>query len=103
MSISRRSLFTSSALAIAAASYPRIGRAQSAQLVQETDPAAKANGFHSDASTVDKNQFPQYTSDQMCSACAFYESTGATEGACSLYGGKHVPSKAWCAAFFKRV
>jgi hypothetical protein len=103
MSISRRSFFASSAVAVAAVGCPRMGHAQNAQLVQESDPAAKANSFHSDASTVDKAKFPQYTPDQLCSACSFYESTGATEGACSLYGGKHVPSKAWCAAFFKRV
>jgi hypothetical protein len=102
MRISRRSFVTSGAL-IAAASYPTFSRAQDNQIVSETDPAAKALAFHSDASTVDKTKFAQYAVGQSCASCSFYEGTaGASEGVCQMYSGKRVPSKAWCAVYFKR-
>ena len=104
MQISRRSFFTSSAMVVAAASCPATSQAQNDQAVSESDPAAAANGFRLNAATVDTNKYPQYAAGQSCSACAFYEAeAGATEGKCSIYGGKHVPSNGWCAAFFKRV
>lgn len=104
MHLSRRSFFTSSAIIVAIASCPATTQAQNTQAVSETDPAAAANGFRINASTVDTNKYPSYAAGQSCSACAFYEAeAGATEGKCSIYGGKRVPANGWCAAFFKRV
>jgi hypothetical protein len=104
MRFSRRSFFTSGAIIIAGACSATHSQAQNTQAVTESDPAAAALGFHTDASTVDKNKFPSYQVGQSCSGCAFFQGeSGAAEGKCSMYGGRTVPSKGWCAAFFKRV
>jgi High potential iron-sulfur protein len=103
MRISRRSFVTSSALTAATVITASPGRTQNAQFVSESDPPAAELGFRSDASTVDKQKFPQYAAGQSCSACAFYGGEpGAADGTCQIYGTKRVQSKAWCAAFFKR-
>lgn len=104
MRLSRRSFFTTSACIVAAVSCPDLAQAQDTQIVTESDPAAAALGFHSDASTVDKKKFPQYETGQACHACAFFQGkAGAVDGPCSMYGGRRVPAKGWCSAFFKRV
>ncbi|MDE2473681.1 MAG: high-potential iron-sulfur protein [Alphaproteobacteria bacterium] len=104
MDISRRSFFTSSAVIIAAICGSAASQAQTTQAVTENDPAASALGFHLNASTVDKAKYPTYEAGQSCSGCAFFQAdAGTTEGKCSMYGGRTVPSTAWCAAFFKRV
>jgi hypothetical protein len=103
MSTTRRTFVASGTLMAAAALTAGPAWTQALPFVSESDPPAAALAFHSEASTIDKQKFPQYAVGQSCSACAFYEGKPeTTDGTCQMYSGKRVQSNAWCAAFFKR-
>lgn len=105
--ISRRELMKSVLLASAFA--PALGligkNAWAADLtpLDPSDPAAKALGFVTDASTVDAGANPTFKAGQHCAACAQYQGkpTDATAG-CTIFAGHSVPAGGWCKAWVQR-
>jgi hypothetical protein len=72
--------------------------------LSEKDPTATALGYRQDASTWDAKKYPKRSADQVCANCKL--SQGGAAGAewipCTLYAGKLVNAKGWCAAWAKR-
>lgn len=74
------------------------------ELVKDTDPAAMALGYSSDATKTDTKKFPQYTPGQSCSSCVLYAgAANSASGACPAFGGQAVSAKGWCSAWVKKV
>jgi hypothetical protein len=102
----RRHFLKASSLALAAvaAARPALSQAQSLPPVDENDPAAKALGYSSDATKVDKAKFPKYEAGQSCSNCQLYQGKpGEASGPCSVFPGKSVSAMGWCNAHLKRA
>ncbi len=92
------------ALAAVAATVPALARAQALPPVSENDPAAKALGYRSDATKVDKAKFPKYAAGDACASCQLYQGKpGQASGPCSVFPGKSVSAKGWCNAYMKRA
>lgn len=71
--------------------------------ISDSDPAAVALGYSSDATKADTKKFPQYAAGQSCGSCVLY--TGAASGAsgaCAAFGGQAVSAKGWCSAWVKK-
>lgn len=106
----QRSLLTAFALGtLSLRSAPaRAADAAKPPLVAESDPVAKALGYHVDANKVDTKKWTKRAGpdgkSQHCSNCLLFNSgkvtTDAT-GPCSLFPGKHVAAKAWCNSWTK--
>jgi hypothetical protein len=81
------------AIAPAAAAVFRPARgADKLPLLNETDPAAKAEQYVADASRAKGAQ-----SGALCSNCSIYDSPqGADAGTCTLFPGKLVKANGWC-------
>jgi hypothetical protein len=82
-------------------------KAQAADLamVAETDPQAKALGYHVDAAKVDTKKWTKRAGPagekQFCYNCMFYKDTSGNPKAskaapCTLFAGKGVASRGWC-------
>lgn len=76
--------------------------AQSAELphLEEADVTAAALGYKQDSKKVDAAKYPAHKPTQMCGGCSLAQ--GAVTDAwrpCSIFPGKLVNSKGWCAAF----
>jgi High potential iron-sulfur protein len=70
------------------------------QQLRETDPAAQAQGYTKDASTVDKARFPNYAAGQTCGNCSLFQGkTGDQWGGCTLFGAKQVAARGWCKSY----
>lgn len=85
---------------LAAALLPRLARADDPHLSPD-DPTAKALGYTEDAATAKSNG--AFKPGSNCSACQFFQ--GHQEmpyAACTLFPGKVVSSKGWCASFTKK-
>jgi High potential iron-sulfur protein len=68
--------------------------------LSEDDPLAKALGYKSDATMVDRGKFPTYKPGQGCATCRFYQGTAGQEfGPCQVFAGKAVSIKGWCVSF----
>lgn len=81
-----------------------LARAQSQNLLQESDDEAKATGYHADAARVDKTKFPTYAAGQTCANCQLYAPDGdKPSGGCALFYGKDVLAKGWCNAWAKKA
>jgi pyruvate/2-oxoglutarate dehydrogenase complex dihydrolipoamide acyltransferase (E2) component len=66
----------------------------------ESDPVAKALGYHQDASTVDGAKYPQHVAGQACHKCVqFRGETGAAWGPCNIFSANLVNANGWCTAF----
>ncbi len=98
--ISRRQAIKVGAVSVA---VPFLGvsalRAEGDQL-DEADPTAMALGYVHDATAVDKEKFPRYTDDMLCSTCALYTGADGEEwGPCAIFPGKMVAAAGWCNSF----
>jgi High potential iron-sulfur protein len=75
-----------------------------AAAVPETDPAAAALGYKTDATKVDAKKYPTYASGRVCAGCQLYAGKPTDAMApCSIFGGKQVSGKGWCAAWAKKA
>jgi len=69
-------------------------------MVDPQDPQAKALGYVTDASKVDKAKFPKYQSGQHCAICQLYQGPASAQAApCTIFAGKGVAGPGWCSAF----
>lgn len=77
-------------------------------LLAESDPQAKALGYHHDASKVDTKKWAKKGGadgkTQHCGNCMLFNSgkvTSDKEGPCSLFPGKAVANAGWCNSWVK--
>ena len=62
-----------------------------------SDPTAKALGFVTDATKVDKAANPTYKPGQKCGTCAqFQGKPGDATAGCNIFAGHSVPATGWC-------
>ena len=66
------------------------------------NPTAKALGYVEDHTKVDVKKYPKFTLDQDCANCKFYGG-GAARGTCTLFPGKSVAAKGWCASHLMKA
>ncbi|MFO1352008.1 MAG: high-potential iron-sulfur protein [Gammaproteobacteria bacterium] len=79
-------------------------RAADLPKLEESDPAAQAQGYAHDATTVDKAKYPKKAEKngayQRCDTCQFYQGQSPQEwGPCVIFPGKAVAAKGWCNAW----
>ncbi|MFM0001335.1 MULTISPECIES: high-potential iron-sulfur protein [Paraburkholderia] len=99
----RRTFMLRSIGAAALAITGRAVWAAPAQL-QESDPAAQALGYKTDATHVDRSKYPHYSDNQRCSNCQFFQGKPADASAlCALFGPKQVNGAGWCNAYQART
>lgn len=85
-----------------AASAP--SAAGSTAMVSPQDPAAIALGYVAVASTVDAAKYTKYAPGQNCANCALFQGkAGDADGACPLFGGRHVAAAGWCSAHVNKT
>ncbi|MGC3982931.1 MAG: high-potential iron-sulfur protein [Steroidobacteraceae bacterium] len=77
---------------------------QAATLVKltETDPTAKALGYHLDAKKVDVKEFPTYKPTQTCGNCVQLQAGTGNERGCNLFPGKSVVIGGWCKVWVQK-
>lgn len=79
-------------------SIPRLAAAAEMPKVDVNDPQAKALQYVHDATTVDAAK--RGGADRICASCRFYTAAaGSAWGPCTLFPGKSVSSKGWCASW----
>lgn len=79
------------------------GNATAAAVLSEADPAAAALGYKADASKVNAKKYPAFKRGQACANCQLYAGKPTDAAApCSIFGGKLVKGKGWCAAWAKK-
>ncbi len=76
------------------------------ETIAESDPAAKALGYHASAKKVDTKKFPKRAgpegAKQFCWTCALYQASDAKNpkadatAVCALLAGKKVNGTGWC-------
>lgn len=72
--------------------------------LQESDPAAQALGYKTDAARVDRTKYPHFSDSQRCANCQFYQGKPADANAlCALFGAKQVNGAGWCKAYQARA
>ena len=102
----RRQFMLLGASAVAASVVlPRLASAQ-AELPQltETDPTAAALGYKHDGSKVDAAKYPNHKATQACANCKLVlGADGQAWRPCSIFPGKSVNAKGWCAAYAAKV
>jgi hypothetical protein len=75
------------------------GAAQAVDAVSETEPMAAALGYKTDATKASNRKDNAAT----CSNCTLFSGKpGASDGPCSVFGGKLVNAKGWCTAWVKK-
>jgi hypothetical protein len=77
-------------------------------MVSESEPQAKALGYHADGSKVDLKKWPKKAGadgkSQACGNCMLFNTGKVTtdkEGPCSLFPQKHVAAAGWCNSWVK--
>jgi formylmethanofuran:tetrahydromethanopterin formyltransferase len=72
--------------------------------IEATNPTAKALGYVEDSSKVDAKKYPKHVATQICQNCSLVkgDASGARVG-CSLFPGKSVNAKGWCASWAKKA
>lgn len=97
---SRRQFLAIGVTAVAAAAVvPGMARAQAAQIA-ETDPTAAALGYKHDSTKVDAAKYPNHKPTQNCANCKLAQGKdGDAWRPCSIFPGKQVNAKGWCAAY----
>ena len=104
---SRRRFFAATGTALGAAAIvsalPRVARADDLPHLALTDPTASALNYTEDASKVDEAKAPTYVAGSACANCNFFQGAAAAWGPCSLFPGKAVNAKGWCAGYAKKV
>jgi hypothetical protein len=86
------------ALAAAAISDARAAAAK----LSEADPTASSLGYRQDGAQADPVKFPMRSPDQTCATCKLSRGSDGEWIPCTLYAGKLVNAKGWCAAWSKR-
>lgn len=70
------------------------------QPLSAEDPMAMALGYAAEAESVDASKNPTYKVGNNCANCMQFKNANADGfGACALFPGKKVASKAWCKAW----
>ncbi|MCW7493569.1 high-potential iron-sulfur protein [Leptospira sp. 2 VSF19] len=76
------------------------------QPVSESDPTAKALGYHQDAKHTDFNLYPERkevsAKNQFCKHCAQYTKLNEGWGKCNIITAGIVSSNGWCSAWSQR-
>ena len=73
-------------------------------MLDEADPAAVALGYVADVARVDKVKYPNFVEGSNCANCALYQAAADSEaGPCSLFPGKQVAAKGWCASYVRKT
>ena len=68
------------------------------------NPTAKALGYVEDAAKVDKVKYPNHTAEQICGNCALMQGDAKNvRNPCTLFPGRSVATKGWCASFAKKA
>ena len=69
----------------------------------EADPTGMALGFREDTTKVEASKYPNHRPDQTCANCNLAQ-TAQADGRlpCSIFPGKSVGAKGWCAAWVKK-
>ena len=68
------------------------------------NPTAKALGYVEDAAKVDKVKYPKHTPDQICGSCVLMQGDAKNaRNPCTLFPGRSVATKGWCASFAKKA
>ena len=76
------------------------GNAEAADMVSESDPTAVALKYKMDATKAADRK----DAKALCSNCNFYTGKAAdANGPCSVFGGKLVAAKGWCASWVKKA
>jgi High potential iron-sulfur protein len=68
----------------------------------ESDPTAKALGYHINAKTVDVKKYPTYKADQTCLNCVQLQAGTGNDRGCNLFAGKSVDIAGWCQVWVKK-
>ncbi len=96
----RQFIRTTALIASSAALVPLAANAQdNPAMLSEDDPTAIALGYRADATTVDLNKYPSKASDQLCSNCSLYASSGDGVGKCAAVPSRLVAGAGWCGAW----
>jgi hypothetical protein len=104
MKSSRRTFLITSLGVVSTLALSRQAALADAPKLTESDPTAQALGYSADASKVDKAKWAKYVAGQDCGNCSFYQGKpNDAWGACPMFGGKQVSSKAWCSAYSKKA
>ena len=76
------------------------GSAEAAEMVSESDPTAVALKYKMDAAKAADRKDPK----AFCSNCNFYTGKPSdANGPCTVFGGKLVTAKGWCASWVKKA
>ena len=76
---------------------------QGAEMVGDSDAAAMAVGYVSDATKADKKKYPTYAADQRCGTCILFEGKASdAAGQCALFPAKRVAAPGWCSSWAKK-
>ncbi|WP_028222664.1 high-potential iron-sulfur protein [Paraburkholderia oxyphila] len=100
---SRRTFMITTAGVATGLSLSRLAFADGAK-VPEVDSTARALGYRTDATKVDKAKYAKYVVGQVCGNCMFYQGK-LNDGfaPCPMFGGRQVAAKGWCSAYGKRA
>lgn len=84
---------------------PRDARAQAGlPHIEESDPTGSALGYRHDTTQVDAGKFPNHKAEQTCGNCNLAQAAQADGWLpCSIFPGKAVNPKGWCAAWVKKA
>lgn len=93
------------AVPVVAALAPAKANAQAALAhLDEADPTAAALGYRHDSSKVDAAKYPNHKPEQTCATCNLAQAPQADGWMpCSIFPGKAVNPKGWCAAWVKKA
>lgn len=99
----RRRFIKVTAAGLAAAPFASAllsGAAQAVEAVSESEPMATALGYKMDATKASNRK----DNTAVCGNCSLYSGKpGASDGPCSVFGGKLVNGKGWCTAWVKKA
>ena len=71
------------------------GKAEAADMVKESDPAAAKLKYKADATKAPERQ----GAEEFCDNCALYASKDSAYGTCSALEDKLVAAKGWCTSW----
>lgn len=78
-------------------------RAADLPKVNPKEPVAAALGYVENAANVDAKKYPQHKPEQICGNCQlFTKQPKSAYGPCTLFPGKVVAEKGWCASWIKK-
>jgi High potential iron-sulfur protein len=100
---SRRGFIKITAAGLVAAPFANAllsGATQAVDAVSESEPTATALGYKMDATKASNRK----DKTAVCGNCSLYSGKpGASDGPCSVFGGKLVNAKGWCTAWVKKA